>query len=126
MGGGALTDVPACCLHLYLSLARIPLLWHYFAETIIHCAGEDIAQPAHRWALPEFVKQAELEGRQLEQRQDLVEFCRTLCRAILQNSYYSSDHPQARKVVGEPYELIKKLGTSWPEFTFIVTSWRED
>lgn len=80
---------------------------------------------APRMDLPAYVKPAELSPEEAAQRQLLVAFCLTLARAILQNSYYSPDHPQARKVVSEPFAQLAQLGAFWDEITFLNTSYQE-
>ena len=80
----------------------------------------------HSMDLPAFVKPAELSAEDLADRQALVELCTGLARSILQNSYYSPDHPQARRVVERPYALIQQLADRHQELTFIVTSWNDD
>ncbi|GMV40846.1 MAG: hypothetical protein AMXMBFR64_25620 [Myxococcales bacterium] len=84
-----------------------------------------MADIAPRMDLPAYVKQAELSPEEAAQRQLLVSFCLTLARAILQNSYYSPDHPQARKVAEEPFQQLKQLGAFWDEITFLNTSYQE-
>ena len=76
--------------------------------------------------LPAYKKLAELSEEELAERHELIDFCRTLCRAVLQNSYYSPDHPMARKVAEEPYGLLQHLGRKWDEFTFVLAAWSDD
>jgi hypothetical protein len=76
--------------------------------------------------LPRYLKRAELDKEGLEIRDSLEGFVTKLARAVLQNSYYSPDHPMARKTADEPYELLRQLGKRWHEFTFVVTSWTEE
>ena len=81
---------------------------------------------AGRLDLPVFTKQGELEGTELETRLRLVEMLTSLCRAILQSSYYTDDHPMSRRVAQAPYDLLKQLGDLWKEYTIIVTSWTDE
>ena len=76
--------------------------------------------------LPHFAKLAELSPEELTERQDLVRLVTGLCRSIMQSGYYSPDHPQARRVVEEPLDLLHRVGLRWPELTIIVTAWRDD
>lgn len=75
--------------------------------------------------LPPYVKQAELTPEEAANRQLLVQFCLSLARAILQSSYYHPTHPQARRVVEEPFAHLTALAPLLEEITFLVTSWQE-
>lgn len=70
----------------------------------------------------DFKSLAELQGEDLAMRLELESFCVGLVRSLLQNSYYSPDHPQARSVVDEPFGLMTRLATRWPSLTFGIPS----
>ncbi|MEC8025566.1 MAG: hypothetical protein VX223_16670, partial [Myxococcota bacterium] len=75
---------------------------------------------------PRFRKRAELSQNELPARDQLVDMCSTLSRAILQNSYYSDDHPQVRQLGEEPFRHWKTLGESHQELSFVVASWSDE
>ncbi len=75
--------------------------------------------------LPKFKKRQELTPAEAEDRDRLADFCLKLARAMLQNSYYSPDHPRARQVADEPYLVLQQLGKQHEEFNFVVASWLE-
>ncbi len=72
--------------------------------------------------LLDFCGLAEIHGEELRIRLELQTFCQTLVRALLQSSYYSPDHPQARTVVDEPFSLMSRLASRWVELTFAIDS----
>lgn len=73
--------------------------------------------------LPRFKKRQELTEGEVESRDLLSDFILKLCRAVLQSSYYSPDHPQARKVADEPLTALHRLDKAYQEYNFVVASW---
>lgn len=91
-----------------------------------HDAAHATTEADKAFELPPYRKLAELNEEELAERQDIITFATTLARAILQSSYYSSDHPMARRTVQEPFAMVSKLGKKWQEFTFVKASWSDD
>jgi HEAT repeat protein len=76
--------------------------------------------------LERFKKYTELSEDELIERKLLASFIANLCKCVLQTSLYTRDHPQARAGVETTFAAMEALDGSIDEFTFIVSSWRED
>lgn len=76
--------------------------------------------------LRKFKKYTELTESELEERKLLASFISSLCKCVLQTSLYTRDHPQARAGVDLTFQAMEAISDSFGEFTFIVSSWKEE
>lgn len=76
--------------------------------------------------LREFKKFTELTESELEERKLLASFVSNMCKCVLQTSLYTRDHPQARAGVDLTFQAMEAISDSFGEFTFIVSSWKEE
>ena len=85
------------------------------------------AQPtSDKHELQAFKKYTELTESELEERKLLASFISNMCKCVLQTSLYTRDHPQARAGVDLTFQAMEAISDSFGEFTFIVSSWKEE